>query len=260
MPVRGHFSRSRSLEDLNKRFGTGIVEKIVGLMLKRNGNVRVLELGCGEGRVLMQLRKLFPSIELHGINKKKWGAMKSSKSLMQTGLFYKIFTRTELRKVKLPKIHFYDANRLRFKSNYFDLIISQVAIPYFERKDWVLEEIWRTLRKGGMAFLYIDGYQKNYPDFLPPDNPRFLIYKNGKLYPLKNLINNTRERGFNIKYFVRKSKDGTIKSRILMIKNTKRALKLNLKFDEVPSFNLIDLDLDRKRTDIFWGYRSVFRL
>ena len=58
---RGHFSRSRSLADFNQRFYPNFLENNIDLALKRNNKVRVLEVGCGEGRVLMELRKLYPN-------------------------------------------------------------------------------------------------------------------------------------------------------------------------------------------------------
>jgi len=74
-PKRGHFSRSRSLEDFSRKFGKDILQKLIQKALSKD-KVRVLEIGCGEGRVLMELKKLFPNIELHGINKSPWSAMK----------------------------------------------------------------------------------------------------------------------------------------------------------------------------------------
>lgn len=141
-PNRGHFSRSRSLDDFNKKFSKDIVQKLIRKALFKGEQVRVLEIGCGEGRVLMGLRKLFPTIELHGINRKPWAAMKGSSSLKRTATYYDIFTSSELKEVSLPKIYFYDAQELKFPDNYFDLIISQVSIQYVARKDLLLEEVW----------------------------------------------------------------------------------------------------------------------
>ena len=82
--------------------------------------------------------------------------MQGSQSLKKTALYYKIFSPTEIENISLPKIQFYDAKELRFQDNYFDAIISQFAIPYIDRKDILIEESWRTLKKGGSAFLHID--------------------------------------------------------------------------------------------------------
>src|SRR3990167_1277863 len=100
-PKRGHFSRSRGLDDFNERFSQHIVQKHIKKALSQQKIVRVLEIGCGEGRVLMELRKLFPTIELHGINKKPWDVMQCSESLKETALHYKIFKNEELKNINL---------------------------------------------------------------------------------------------------------------------------------------------------------------
>lgn len=253
-PKRGHFSRSRSLEKMEEKFGKGVIVKAIENVLKLEDKVRILEVGCGEGRVLMELRKLFPQIELHGINKNPWPAMKGSESLRKTALFYKIFTHTELKGIELPQIHFYDAKKLEFKDNYFDLIISQVAIPYVARKDRLLEEVWRTLKKGGSAFLHFDSREEDYPDFMQHDSPRFIIYQNGREYPLKKVIADIRKRGHDINYIKTDSK-----ITILMEKNTSKKFKMGLEFDALSSFNLNTLNEENKNWHVYWGYRSVYR-
>lgn len=254
-PKRGHYSRSRGLDKMEEKFGHGSIVKAIENALKLEDRVRVLEIGCGEGRVLMELRKLFPDIELHGINKKPWPAMKGSQSLKKTALFYKIFTQAELKDIRLPKIHFYDAKELRFNDSYFDVIISQVAIPYVARKDLLLKEAWRVLKKGGTAFLHVDSMEDSYPDFMQHETPRFIIYRNEKEYLLKQLAGNLRKNGFDITY---DTKGG--KARIILNKNTQRQLKLGLEFDALSSFNLNTLNEENENWHVYWGYRSVYRI
>ncbi|MEK7788748.1 MAG: hypothetical protein AAB283_02415 [Planctomycetota bacterium] len=52
---RGHHTRSRSLEDFENKFKQGVVTKAIEKAKKLEDTVRVLEIGCGEGRVLMEL-------------------------------------------------------------------------------------------------------------------------------------------------------------------------------------------------------------
>ena len=261
-PLKGHFSRSRSLADLNAKLGMDMVQKTIRRFLSR-GNVRVLEIGCGEGRVLMELRKLFPDIELHGINKKPWQAMKGASSLRGTATRYKIFKPNDLKNVRLPKIHFCNARKLDFKDNYFDLVISQVSVQYVDRKDWLLEEVWRVLKKDGQAFLHIDTRPANLPDFLDFETPRFIIYKKGKVFPVKRLVDGLRKKGYDISYktFTEKEK-GEIKKRIiiLMRKNTQKRMKLNLKYVNTSSFDIGRINLEKDQWTIYWGYRSVYRI
>ncbi len=252
------------MADFNKRFAPGLVEKIIRRALKRENAVRVLEIGCGEGRVLMELRKIFPDIELYGINKSKWPAMQGQKSLLKTGVYYEIFKPSEITKMKLPKIYFYDAEKLRFKSNFFDLVISQAAIPYFKRKDHILEEVWRVLKSGGKAYLHMDTYRNDYPDFLQNDTSRFFIYKKGKLMKFNTLIANMRKKRFEIRAFSEfqksvKRKSG-LKTYVIMNKNTNRKLQLGLSYDDLSSFDLRTLITEKYGYDMFWGFRSVFKM
>ncbi len=262
-PKRGHFSRSRSLDDFNKKFSKGMVQRLIRKVLSKRKPVRVLEIGCGEGRVLMDLRKLFPKIELHGINRKPWAAMKGSSSLKRTATYYGIFTASEIKKVSLPKIYFYDAQELKFPDNYFDLIISQVSIQYVARKDLLLEEVWRTLKIGGKALLNIDGRVGRIPDFLDFETPRFIIYKGKKIYPVRELVGDLKKKGYAITYSSSTEMENNEEKKrvnLIITKNTPKKLKLNLQFDDISSFNLNLINEEKDKWSIFYGYRSVYHI
>lgn len=258
-----YISRGRSLADFNAKFGDTVVENTLRDAISSLGSVRLLEIGCGEGRVLMELRKLFPSIEIHGVNKKPWPAMKGQKSLIATGTRYKIFSREEAKNVELPIPHFYDATQLRFPDNYFDVVISQVSIYQVKRKDLLLQEVWRVLKKGARAFLHMDSMCEGYPDFLNQETPRFVIYKNNKLYPFKRFINELRDKDYNITCRIalgQQREDANLRrTNIVMHKNTDAALHLNLTFDGLSSFDLSVLEKIFNGDKIV-GYRSVYQL
>ncbi len=259
---RGHFSRSRSLADFNQRFYPNFLENNIDLALKRNNKVRVLEVGCGEGRVLMELRKLYPQIELFGINKKPWVVMQGQKSLKVVGTYYKIFSKKEMNKVNFPQIFFYDAVKLKFPQNYFDVIYSQVALPYFTRKDQFLEEVWRTLKRGGIALLHLDTISEKYPPFLPGPTPRFVIRSGKKNILFVSFIRNLKRKGFDITFFLKsktnsKTSFGTY---LVLRKNSAKKLNLKLQYNENCSFELNELDPSKKETDVYWGFRSVYKL
>ena len=258
-----YLSRNRSLADFDAKFGGGVIEKTLRKALRSREPVRLLEIGCGEGRVLMELRKLFPSVELHGINKKPWPAMSGPKSLIATAMNYGIFTKEEARRVLLPVLHFYDATELRFPDGYFDVVISQVSIYQMKRKDLLLQEVWRVLKKGGKAFLHIDSMYEDYPDFISQETPRFIIYKNNRLHPLRRFIKELRDKGYDITCrmaFGNQAGDADLKrTHIVMHKNTEARLELNLAFDELSSFDLSVLEKIFKG-DKLVGYRSVFHM
>jgi len=261
---RVYISRGRSLADFNAKFGKSIVENTLrDAIHSHDVSVRLLEIGCGEGRVLMELRKLFPSIEIHGINKKPWPGMKGQKNLITTGTNYKIFTKKEVGNVELPIPHFYDATQLRFPDNYFDVVISQVSIYQVKRKDLLLQEVWRVLKKGARAFLHMDSMCDDYPDFLNHETPRFVIYKNNKLYPFKRFVKELRDKKYNITCriaFGQQCDDANLRrTKVVMQKNTDAELNLGLTFDELSSFDLSVLGKIFNGDKIV-GYRSVYQL
>ena len=159
----------------------------------------------------------------------------------------------------LPKPFFYDAGKeLRFKSDYFDIIISQVAFPYVDNKAKLLEEFWRVLKPGGKAFLNIDSYEKYYPDFMQinKETPRWIIYDNKKLIKLSAYLDKFRKKGFDIKF---KRKINRALRFVLMEKNTTKPLNLCLKYDNDASFDLTVFNKEKKIQGVWWGNRSVFK-
>lgn len=260
---RKYISRGRSLADFNAKFGNRVVEDTLRDAVASQESVRLLEIGCGEGRVMMELRKLFPSIEIHGINKKPWPAMKGQKSLIATGTNYKIFSKEEARNVALPIPHFYDAAQLRFPDHYFDVVISQVSIYQVKRKDQLLQEVWRVLKRGARAFLHMDSMSEGYPDFLNQETPRFIIYKNKKLYPFEMFVKELRDKKYDITCRIisgQQSDDANLRrTSIVMHKNTDAELNLGLSFEELSSFDLSVLGKIFNGDKIV-GYRSVYHL
>ena len=175
------------------RLGKNIVSNFIKKRLKDNGEVRVLEIGFGEGKVLLDLKALFPDkrVKLFGLNKKKEGNMHGKNDFIKNSKLFGL----KIDNNNLPVPYFYDAGeRLKFKDNYFDLVISQVSFHYFGNKAKLLEEIWRVLKIDGRAFLHIDeDVRKGSPDwmYLNADTPRFVIYQKNNVPP------RTKVRGLN---------------------------------------------------------------
>ncbi|HSP99309.1 MAG TPA: class I SAM-dependent methyltransferase [Candidatus Dormibacteraeota bacterium] len=256
-PPRGHCSISRGLEGFDRRFGAGEITRAAQRHHARSP-LRILEIGCGEGRALLELRRLFPIAEIHGINKHPWEAMQGSHSLIDVATFHGIFTAAELERIDLPTIHFLDAQRLPFADGTFDVVISQGAIHYVDRKDAVIEEVWRVLAPDGDAFLHIDSRLPPMPDFLDRATPRFVVYRDHELLPVHEIITEAAHRGFEISYAEATTASTSIVIR--MRRNLAAPLRLGLAFDDVASFDLDVLNRERRRWNAYWGYRSVFRV
>ena len=256
--VRGSFSRSRDLATFNKKFKNTPLETVIANKLSKNKTLKVLEVGCGEGRVLMQLKKMFPTVQFFGINKKPWSAMRGTQDLKKTAKFYKIFNNKELKSLKLPQIYFYDAEKLKFATNSIDVMYSQVSIPYIARKDLFFEEAWRVLKLGGVALLHFSTKQPSMPKFLTGDSHVFVIRKKEKLVSLNKFFNTLRNKGFDLTFLrVGKTKQKYV---LIMRKNTNKKLDLHLHFEEKNSFDIQALHLKKIPNSPFWGYRSVYQL
>jgi len=255
---RGHFSTNRGLDSFARLFGPRAITSAIEQRQHAGPPVRVLEIGCGEGRALLELRKLFPDAELHGVNKDPWRVMRGTKSLQKTAKFHGLFTDAELRRIALPKIHFCDARALPFEDAVFDLVISQTALHYVDRKDTALEEVWRVLAPGGEAFLHIDSWRPELPDFLDHATPRLTIYRQHQRVPFQDHIARFASAGYDLR--LETNGQRSISVSLLMRRNISEALRLGLTFDEMASFDMNPLNKERPRWDVYWGYRSVFRL
>lgn len=250
---------TRGLDKMEMKFGKSRpIERFIKQRLNSQKVVRILEFGFGDGKCLLDLRTVFPNkqVELYGINKKK-GKMSQRKDFIANA---EKFGLPIPKSTLLPKPFFYDAgNGLKFKSNYFDVIISQVAFHYVGDKAKLLEEFFRVLKPEGKAFLEIDSYREIYPDFMQinKETPRFVIYDNGKMIKLSKYLNKFRDKGFGIKL---KRKNSGAAGYILMEKNTTKPLNLGLNYDDDASFDLTVFIPEKKIKGVWWGNRSVFKV
>lgn len=254
--------RSRGLDRMEERFGRNSITHFIKKRLKTEKVVRVLEVGFGEGKCLLELRDLFPNkkIELYGINNVRKGNMHKRNDFLKNAKKFGILTLQPL-----PKPYFYDAGEgLRFKSNYFDVVISQVSFHYVGNKARLLEEIWRVLKPRGKAFLHVDGKSsQDYPDFMKwnTETPRFIIYRDQKMIKLSSYLKRMKNKGYDIS--LRNSFNKKDHRIILMTKNNSRKLNLNLEYDGNSTLLLTNLKgTDGYKMDgsVWWGTRSVFTI
>ncbi|MEM1366885.1 MAG: class I SAM-dependent methyltransferase [Cyanobacteria bacterium P01_H01_bin.15] len=180
---------SRPVENYNTLFSPFNIVEILKNIQSPQHEIRLLELGIGQGRVLMQLRKLFSEMELHGISQKKWQLLNNPDYIKQTAVYWNIFTESEVNQIKLPVLHFRDINHgnLAFlPSNYFDLIISQVSFGYIHQKARLIEEFWRVLKPNGIALHDLDN---------------FIIMNSGNSLALKHFFEKIHQEGFQVKAY-----------------------------------------------------------
>ena len=170
--------RGRGLADLERLIGGVIAE--VEAVLARRPTARILEVGCGYGTALLELRARYGErVELHGLNRQPWDGNRDilAKNAADRGLDG----------LALPRLHYADvADGLPFPTAMFDLVFSQVAWLYFGNKIAVLREILRVLDDAGIAKIDVDEVRPG----LPTEYARLTeIWEAGQLVPLRDYAN-----------------------------------------------------------------------
>jgi SAM-dependent methyltransferase len=183
--------REPSLADYNKKIAPYRLEALIREIFEKNRlqgqKTRIMELNPGNGRMLMELRKLFPEVELYGINREKTHNFYRRESFIPTGLKYELFNRDELRQIELPYVVFEDLDfggRIPYDENKFDLIYSRETIGKIKYKFELFNEIMRVLRPGGLS--------------LHTDVTGIKIYSRGVILDVRDALAELRRRGIEI--------------------------------------------------------------
>ncbi|MBD3823129.1 MAG: class I SAM-dependent methyltransferase [Epsilonproteobacteria bacterium] len=121
------------------RFWENVVHDFVDFYGLKSGS-RVLDVGCAKGFMLYDLKRLYPEIEVRGIDISEYAishAKEEIKEYVQVG----------------------DARQLAFEDRSFDLVISITTLHNLERKDMkkALGEVMRVTKKD--AFITLDAYR-----------------------------------------------------------------------------------------------------
>lgn len=227
--------RSLGLEGALGRIGN--LTNYVKQILKRKSKVKVLEVGCGYGRALLELKKIFGDrIEIAGTNlEKEYNLALTKKYAISQGLFFG--------DKNLPKIYALDAGKkLPFKNKSFDFIFCQATMQYISDKILFIQETNRVLTKEGMAVLELqefrDDHPREYRDMIE-------VWDNGKKV---NILSHLKK----FKNIQIKKSTGRCWHYLIMKKNSN--FNLNLRF--VYFINLGEIS----PSPIFWGGKSVYVL
>jgi SAM-dependent methyltransferase len=228
------WSRRRGLEQTKESIGEILPD--ARRILDGKPRIRALEVGCGYGRALLELkRELKAQVETYGINKEpKW----SLRLIRQFGLAERIFSKDEIDQ-NLPKLSILDAGKeLPFPSNYFDIVFSHHSVQYVHDKALLLEEINRILSPEGIARIQVQARKPEYP--IEYQHLLEIWDKKGKRIDFADYI----------KKFPNISLEHTHKGvpYILM----RKAKKLDLSLSLVVSFDLNKLNPD------WWGTKAVY--
>lgn len=184
--------RSHSLEEFNQKIAPLKLQEEIQKILEKNRlagrKTRVMEIGSGNGRVLMELKKLFPEVEFYGINKEKTHTFYRRESFILTALKFQIMTKPELENTELPYVVFQDIDfgtRIPYDEDKFDLVFSQNVLRYIKYKFELFNEVLRILRNGGVS--------------IHTDLPPIHIYEKGVVLDLKDAVGEIRRKGIEVR-------------------------------------------------------------
>ncbi len=186
-----NLGRSHSLSEFNEKIVPYRIEDLISEVYEKNKllgeKTRVMEIGFGNGRVLMELKKLFPEAEFYGINKEKTVTFYRRESFMLTALKFNIMTKEELENISLPYVVFQDLDfgqRIPYADNKFDVVFSQSVMANIRYSFELLNEIMRVMKKGGVS--------------IHSDMTGVSLYERGMIISLKEAAKQFRKEGLDI--------------------------------------------------------------
>jgi predicted TPR repeat methyltransferase len=124
------------IREYDYRLGVKLSKIIQRISRSKKGPVRVLDIGCGVGKTLTELKKQFgDNVFVAGLTLKR---LKSHK--------------------ELDHVYIRDFDRHTIKEKY-DVIMSTNASSYFENFPNVLEKMFSSLNVGGIMLLTLEGQE-----------------------------------------------------------------------------------------------------
>jgi trans-aconitate 2-methyltransferase len=108
-------------------------------LLELRGSERVLDVGCGDGKITAQIAQRVPDGQAVGVDASS-NMIAFAKEKFSNGVHQKL------------RFEVADAQQLRFSED-FDLVVSFNALHWIPEQDAVLQEIHSALRPGGKAQL-----------------------------------------------------------------------------------------------------------
>lgn len=184
--------RSHSLSELDTQISPYKIEQLIQEIFDKNKlageKTRIMEIGIGNGRVLMELKKKFPEIEFYGVNKEKTHTFYRRESYILTALKFGIFNKDEIDQIELPYVVFQDLDFggiIPYGADKFDLVFSQNTILHIKYKFELFNDILRVLKPGGLSLhTNLEGVN---------------IYSRGIVLELRDALAELRKKGLDIK-------------------------------------------------------------
>ena len=223
--------------------------------LTRSPRARLLEIGCGEGRLLLDLHARFgDAIELQGVNAMDWPVIGQDHELLETNARYQVMPEEALRRARFPpRIRLADAQDLKgFRARQFDFVVSQVTLPHIARKDRVLEESARLLVAGGVFIHELDQLDGAAVELSGRDLPRLMLLRGSAPISTTAYL---KKQGLRLHLAKRRDKPDCV---FVFYRRASKPLRLRLRFDAA-----LTVVLKRPGRSIagasLWGVRSAYR-
>ena len=149
---------------------TNVAKKLIRYY-KLNSNSKILDVGCGKGYLLYEIKKILPNIEIIGFDISNY-AIKNAKKEIKKFLF----------KEKAE-------NKFKFKKNYFDLTISMGVLHNLNLMN-IGKSINQINKVSKKSFIMVESYRNDKElfnlqcwaltckTFLDPEDWKFLFRKN----------------------------------------------------------------------------------
>ncbi len=139
--VNPTWERRRTLSRYSNLMQINLEEKIMNMIISKNRKIKILDIGCGKGNALAEVKNKFEtSVETHG--------------LRLTGKTEERFTADLLAQGMIDKLHVGSIENYLFKQK-FDLIVSFAGFHYISNVPLGLEKVCNSLTKKGEAILQI---------------------------------------------------------------------------------------------------------
>lgn len=136
--------------DGDRKYGYGGYKYIPGRwkpvakqMIKKykiTNNSKVLDVGCGKGYILYEIKKILPNLKVVGFDVSKYG-LKNAKPEIKKYLF-----------------HHNAKDKFPFKNNSFDLVISLTCLHNLKLND-LEKSILEIQRVGKKSYIMVEGYR-----------------------------------------------------------------------------------------------------
>lgn len=201
--------RTRDLAEITTRFdrcGVTIVDSVAAALAR--GPASVLEIGCGWGRVLLELAVHFTGapLDLHGMNLEHKPPIDEPAGFAAVAEALRIVPPEQLERLALPTPHFGDATELAFDDESFDVVYSAVTIRFIPDKARVIEHVARVLKPGGRALLHLGEPHWEYDagpvrdDRLLVSQPcRLVVHRDGELVPVDEYLGARSSDAFTLR-------------------------------------------------------------